>query len=103
VLLLLLLLFCAVILLIDTTHERPGCGVSQKHQQPQILTIDPRSSKQISRVDLDSAQISSSMLEILGPRRKTKCHVTCEHVKNDSFHFHFVFFRSRDVNLERTT
>jgi hypothetical protein len=49
-LLLLLLLFCAVFLLIDTTHEMPGFGVSQKQQQPQILTIDPGPSKKISRV-----------------------------------------------------
>jgi hypothetical protein len=25
-------------------------------------------------------------------REEKKCHVTCEHVKNDGFHFHFVFF-----------
>jgi hypothetical protein len=51
VLLLLLLLFCAVFLLIDTTHERPGFGVSRKQQQPQILTIDHRPSRKILRVD----------------------------------------------------
>jgi hypothetical protein len=45
VLLILLLLFCAVFLRIDKTHERPGFGVSQ--QQPQILTIDPRPSKNL--------------------------------------------------------
>jgi hypothetical protein len=47
VLLLLLLLFCAVFLLIETMHEMPGFGVSQKQQQPQILTIDHRPSKKI--------------------------------------------------------
>jgi hypothetical protein len=47
VLLILLLLFYAVFLLIDMTHERPGFGVSQKQQQPQIPTIDPRPSKNL--------------------------------------------------------
>jgi hypothetical protein len=50
-LLLLLLLFCALFLLIDMTHERPGFGVSQKQQHPQILTIDTRPSRKILRVD----------------------------------------------------
>jgi hypothetical protein len=36
-------------------------------------------------------------------RQDKKGYVTLEHVKNESFHFQFVFFRSRDVNIEHTT
>jgi hypothetical protein len=101
-LILLLLLLCAVFLLIDTTHERLGSGVLQKQQHPQILTIDPRPSRKISRVDYGFFTNFIVYARDFEVREEKKCHATCKHVKNDSFHFHFVFFRSRDVNLELT-
>jgi hypothetical protein len=97
--------FAAVVLccVFADRHDAREAGIWGVTETTTATDSYNRPSNKISRVDYGFCTnfiVYARDFEVR-EEKKVPRHVRTR--KNDSFHFHFVFFRSRDVNLERTT